>query len=196
MSPLLLGGVGPVDVRGPYHSFPTLLFNRNPEWNAPLVVDAASCSQPTLCDPVDDGAGGDAETSRDFTGGHLALLEHRRRRDVVVSAQGRDRIVVEWPASSGDKASRVELVRDVVVGEMGEAASQVDRRTLGPPVLGDRLTASDYELVGCTGVPADADACLGEVGFSQQGDVSNQGAQQTLAIPRRGARRVPQRGDV
>ena len=173
-----------MDVRGPDHSLPTLPFNGSPEWNAPLVVDPASGTQPALCDPVDDCAGGDAETTRDFAGGQLALLEHRRTRDVVVSTQGRHRIVVECPASSGDKSSRVEVLRDVIVGEMGETASQIDGGILGPPVLGDRLTAGDHELVGCTGVPADANAGLCEVGFSQQGDVGDEGAQQTLAIPR------------
>ena len=52
------------------------------------------------------------------------------------------------------------------------------------------------ELVGSAGVPADPDPCLARVGFGQQGDIGDEGAQQPLAVFAAGGRRVPECGQV
>ena len=58
------------------------------------------------------------------------------------------------------------------------------------------LATGDDDLVGGAGVPADPDACLGEVGFGQQGDIGDEGAQQPFAVPGGGGGGVPQAGHV
>ena len=52
------------------------------------------------------------------------------------------------------------------------------------------------ELAGGAGVPADPDAYLVRSLLGEQGDIGDQGAQQPLAVPGAGGRRVPQGGQV
>jgi hypothetical protein len=55
---------------------------------------------------------------------------------------------------------------------------------------------ADAKLVGGAGVPADPDPGPGLVGFGQQGDVGDQGAQQPLAVVAAGGGIVPEPGQV
>ena len=95
----------------------------------------------------------------------------------MVVAQRGDRVDVEGPTGSGCVPGRVELLGDLTVGEVCEAAGQIDRRRVRPATRSHRIAAGDDDLVGGAGVPPDPDAGLGEVGFREQGDVGDQGPQ-------------------
>src|ERR671918_1152083 len=167
-------------------------FDLRAERDAPLVVEAAPGGKPASGDPVDDGAVADAEPAGDLGDGDLAVIEKPRLRDLVVVAQRGDRVVVERPAGTGDVAGGVEPFGNVVVGEVGKTAGEIDGRGVSASILGDVLAPGDHELVGGAGVPADPDAGLGEVRLGEQRDIGDEGAQEPFAVPGRGGGPGPQ----
>src|SRR5919106_329394 len=127
-------------------------FDLRAERDAPLVVEAAPGGKPASGDPVDDGAVADAEPAGDLGDGDLAVIEKPRLRDLVVVAQRGDRVVVERPAGTGDVAGGVEPFGNVVVGEVGKTAGEIDGRGVSASILGDVLAPGDHDLVGVEGI--------------------------------------------
>ena len=97
----------------------------------------------------------------------------------------------------GGQPGRVQPLGQLGGGRDGaETADHLHRR--GGAALGRawRQGPGAGELVGGAGVPADPDPDFGLVGFGQQGDVGDQGAQQPLAVFTAGRRGMPQPGQV
>ena len=90
----------------------------------------------------------------------------------------------------------VEAVGDLAVGQVRQAADHIDRAGVGVAPLLNLLIPGHDKLVGGAGMPADPDAGLADVGFWQQADISNEGAQQPFAVPGGSAGGMPEAGDI
>jgi hypothetical protein len=84
----------------------------------------------------------------------------------------------------------------IVAGDRSESPDELDRCGRGALGRAGMDGTVSNEFVGGAGVPADPDPYLAVVRFGQQGDVGDQGAQQPLAVPGAGGRRLPQSGQI
>src|SRR4029077_16645866 len=104
---------------------------------------------------------------------------------------------VERSAVTGGQPGGVELVDQVAgVGAGSELCHQLDRRGGAAFGRAGRQGPGDGQFVGGAGVPADPDPRLGGVGFGQQRDIGDQGAQQPFAVLVAGGGRPPECGEI
>src|SRR5206468_4104393 len=163
-------------------------FGRGPGDAEPVTGAAAGFELPVL-DPVVDDAGAAAELPGRAGHGDLAGGGGGRDRDLVDAPDPLDGLDVEGAACAGAVSVPGEDGDEVVVaGGRAEAADQLGGRGRRGGRDSARAGPGDDELVRGPGVPADPDPGLGPVGLGQQRDVSDQGAQQPLAVTGGGGR--------
>src|SRR5712691_9887274 len=158
---------------------------------------AAADVQLTGFGPVVDDAGAAAEPAGGFGDADLGAAVGRRAGDLVGVTDPLDGFDVERAARAGAVSALGEQSDQVgVAGDGTEFADQPGGRGRRGGRYPGGAGPVDDDLVGGSGVPADPDPGLGPVGFGQQGDVGDQGAQQPLAVARGGGGGVPQRRQV
>ena len=165
--------------------------------DAEPVSRSASRAELPVLDPVVDDAGAAAQPAGGVGDADLAVVAGRRGGDAVGVADPLHGLDVERAAVPGDHPGGVQLPGQLGSGRDGsELADHLDRRRRAAPGRAGVDGAGDAELVGGAGVPADPDPDFAAVGFGQQGDIGDQGAQQPLAVLAAGRRGVPQAGQV
>ena len=167
------------------------------ERDAPAVRNPAPGGEATPVDPLDHRPLVHAQPLGDVPHGQLARQEELGRADSVVVAHRGHGVAVERPPRAGAEAGGVQLggQRGVVHGG-ADPAGEFDRGVVGPSELDDRHAPGDDHLLAGAGVPADADAGLGQVGLGQESDIGDERAQQPLAVSVCRRRRLPQLGDI
>src|SRR6266566_3043511 len=158
---------------------------------------AAAGGQLAGVDPVVDDGGAAAQPAGGLGGADLAVVVGGRGGDVAGVADPLDGLDVERAAVPGGQPGGVQLRGQLGGGRDGaEPADHLHRRGRAAPGGAGVDGAGHAQLVGGAGVPADPDPDFGLVGFGQQGDVGDQGAQQPFAVFAAGGRGVPQAGQV
>src|SRR5574342_570700 len=168
------------------------------EWYAPAAGVAAAGGQEPGGDPVVDGAGGHPDAFGHLAWGEFTVGEQAWVRDSVVVAQvgGGDR--VEGLPGAGAVPGLVERCGQGGVVQAGaDAAGEFDRGRVGAAQLDGVAAPGDRELLAGPGSEPQPDRQLGGVHLGWcEGDVSDQGTQQPLAVLVAGGFGCPQRGQV